>query len=104
VVLVASPDMRLPVDRRVLEVAEHQPPVRDLPFIQLSDVGQLTDRHDRLATEDIRIAHQARPGTTDLAAVALEAERVVRVGAHFPTISKSGLPLLARRAQLLETL
>jgi hypothetical protein len=103
---MAPPELRRPdnFDRRMLEVIEHQPPVRDLPFIKASDVGQLRDRHDRLATEDIRIAHQPRPGATQLAAVALEAKRVVPIRAHFATIPESGLPLLTGRAQLLETL
>jgi hypothetical protein len=86
-VIPHAPDCR----PRLLEVTEHKPPMRDLPFIQASEVGLLTEMYDRLATEDVGIAHQPRPGAIHLAAVALEAEHVVSISAHFLAISESGL-------------
>lgn len=72
-------------------MTEHQTPVRDLPFIQRSELDLLTRRHNAPATEIVRIAHQPRPVAIDLTTIALEAERVVSVRTHFTAVLERAL-------------
>jgi hypothetical protein len=89
-------------DARELEMMEHQSPVRDLPFTQHRAAANFPVRAD--ARRGRRVAQSARPSAIDLAAIALEAARVIPIRTHVPTISESGFPLLARHARALETL
>ena len=93
----------LPELTTALEMAEHQSPVRDLSCVQDLTAGSLLISEWRPhAPRGRRIAQPAPPGAIDLAAIALEAERVIPIGAHFPTIPESGLSLLARGARALD--
>jgi hypothetical protein len=87
----------------VLEVTEHDTPMRDLPLIESPNLILLKGRHDWAATECIGVAHQRRPVAIDLPTIALEAKGVIMIRTHLAAVFESRLAPLARQAQALAT-
>ena len=79
---------------------EHPLPMGSLSCIQASATrGVLTRKRRPYGRQGRRLTQSARPGSVDLRAKALEAERVVAIRTNLAAIPEPGFPLVARGAE-----
>jgi hypothetical protein len=88
---------------RAMQVLEHPLPMRDPSGVQPVAANEFLRRGRRPHDGRGRaLPEPARPGAVDLGAIALEAKRVVAIGADLAPVPEPGVPFPARRAECPE--